>query len=344
MDVRLAMAGVVLIVLAVLLAPLPFQEVTPANQTTPQPQAQALEDRMREKGPIEITVRQAALIENPLDEEVRGYVYMAVPVNCSHQESYLASAPAGTIVHFDDEGNPFLVIELVLGPKEVTWVNVTLKVRLKPYVIDWAAEKRVWPPLNVTLLYTGRTRYWDTSNSTLRELARDIAGSDHDPVLIAKSLASWISTHLEYHVRFDRLGSNRAVKAGFAEMYVYGDCTEVADVYVTLARILGLPARTAYGMMRLKESEDVYWANFTSQDFTAWTGHVWPQVYISPWGWVDVEMLEGSTPKVGDYSWRHVIYGFESRKFMGSDFLGAFCRTSFGSEPLYLEVEFSPGW
>lgn len=342
MDVRLAMAGVILIVLSVLVAPLPFQEVTPTNQTSSQPQM--LEDRMREKGPIEVTVTQAALIENPLDEEVRGYIYMAVPVNCSHQESYLASAPPDTVIQYDDEGNPFLVVELVLGPREVTWVNVTVRVRLKPYVIDWIAERRVWPPLNVTLLYTGRTRYWDTYNLTLRQLARDIAGGEDDPVLVAKSLASWITTHLEYHVRFDRLGSNRAVKAGLAKLYVYGDCTEVADVYVTLSRILGLPARTAYGMMRLKESEDVYWANFTSRDFTTWTGHVWPQVYIPPWGWVDIEMLEGGTPKVGDYSWRHVVYGFESRKFMGSDFLGAFCRTSFGSEPLYLEVKFSPGW
>jgi len=347
LDVRLAMLGLALVALAVAAAPAvppsagpgPFpSETTPSPPTSPKPAA----DRLVEKEPLEVTIRQAALIENPLEEGVRGYVYMAIPINSSHQEAYLSEAPPGTSIQVDDEGNPFLVIEVELGPSERSWVNVTVRVRLRPYRVDWIASERRWPPLNVTNLYTGRTTYWDTANETLRDLAGEIASGEDDPYLIVRSLSSWISGHLDYHVRFDRLGSDRAVKLGRAGPYVYGDCTEVADVFVTLARILGVPSRTSYGMMRLRPSA-TYWANFTSLDYREWTGHVWPQVYIHPIGWVDVEMLEGGAPRVGDYSWRHVAYGIEARKFMGSDFLGAFCRTSFGSEPLYLEVTISEG-
>jgi len=341
------MLGLAMVALAVALAPVgPQRQVpgaTPGATEAPPTPVEAQADKIRERDPIEVTVRQAALIENPLNESVTGYVYMSIPVNGSHQESYLADAPPGTTVQVDDEGNPYLVIEMELGPGERTWVNVTVKVRLRPYVVSWVAPRRQWPPLNVTTLYTGRTTFWDTYNETLRLLAYDIAGSDDDPYLIVKSLAHWVSGHLDYNVRFDRLGSDSAVRQGRTGLYVYGDCTEVADVFVTLARILGVPSRTAYGVMRLRPSA-TYWANLTSHDYREWTGHVWPQVYIEPLGWVDVEMLEGGAPKVGDYSWRHVVYGIEARKFMGSDFLGAFCRTSFGSEPLYLEVTISEGW
>ena len=71
-----------------------------------------------------------------------------------------------------------------------------------------------------------------------------------------------------------------------------------------------------------------------------WGDHMWSQVYLTSWGWVDVELLEGDVPQIGDYSNCHVIYGLEETKYYGT-VLGSTCLTSYLSLE-YAEIEYEP--
>ena len=76
LDIRLTMLGLAMVALAVALAPVgPQRQVpgaTPGATEAPPTPVEAQADKIMERDPIEVTVRQAALIENPLNESGTG--------------------------------------------------------------------------------------------------------------------------------------------------------------------------------------------------------------------------------------------------------------------------------
>jgi hypothetical protein len=242
----------------------------------------------------------------------------------------------------DNNNNTIAYLSFSMEPKERKWINSTFRVVVKSYKINFNYNIAKWPSLDISEKYTGKTLYWDTYNSTLIEFLRSIVGNDDNPVSISQKIAEKLASMIDYIPLPVRLGSDRSLVYDGGKIVLKGDCSEVADVYITLARIAGIPARMAFGFLLENMSRTVYWLNETRENFTEalphWGGHAWSQVYLRPWGWVDVELLEGFKPKLGDYSWRHIVYGTESTKFGGSE-LEDFVLPSF-SDVRYVKFEF----
>ena len=282
-------------------------------------------------------VREKALLVNKLDRVVREYVYVSIPRNTSKVYcKVLKVEPKPLRFERDEEGNVFALIFVEVEPGDELWINITYTIKVSGYKIYFRKEDALWPPLDIARVYTDDSIYWNIDNETLRNLAYKVAYSD-DPLETAEKIAKWVQDHLMYEITRGRKGSDHAIVKKGLGLAVYGDCVEVADTYVTMARILGLPARTVFGFL-LTTHEEKHWLNTSLREgmnlLTHWGGHMWVQIYVPPWGWIDVEMLEDlSQPKIGDFTNFHVPFGVEGKTFYGSGLLEFII-------PSYLELEY----
>lgn len=101
--------------------------------------------------------------------------------------------------------------------------------------------------------------------------ARLAVGSERDPTAAARLLLAWMPAHLR---RRHAPGDPDAVHAFRAQQ---GDCNEYTVLYVALARAVGLPARSAAGLVYLRGR--FYY-------------HAWPEVYLGTWVAVDPLLQE----------------------------------------------------
>lgn len=282
------------------------------------------------------------LLVNRHNFTVRDHVYLPLPQNTTYQRSFVLSIqPRPLYFARDEDGNTYAVLLVEAKPLSRLWVNASYSVTVLGYRLRSAPS--VWPPLELVRRYTSSGGYWNIYNETLITLAYRVAYAD-SPLEVARKLAEWTVRRVDYKVMFARLGSDKALVRRGLDYAIAGDCVEVTDVYVTMARILGLPARAAYGLLLTARSGRM-WLNITTmvqegdRIIEHWGGHMWPQVYLSGVGWVDVDMLDGLRPNVGIHSERHILFGVEETKFYGSA-LSSVCTPSMLSL-LYVEYEYS---
>lgn len=99
-----------------------------------------------------------------------------------------------------------------------------------------------------------------TEESVVKQ-AREIAGDDKDAWSVARKLADWTHTNLQW--RFVAVADAKATLASRE-----ADCSEFSQLFVSMARSLGLPARMVTGMA------------YSGRSFG---GHAWVEVWIGRW-------------------------------------------------------------
>jgi len=105
------------------------------------------------------------------------------------------------------------------------------------------------------------------------ERARQIADGSTDPVVVARRLSDWVHGVLEKDITLSIPSAVQVLEAG------RGDCNEHTVLFVALARALGLPARTAVGLVHVRG---------------AFYYHAWPEVWLG--AWVPVDPTLGQVP------------------------------------------------
>ncbi|MEM2088710.1 MAG: transglutaminase-like domain-containing protein [Thermoproteota archaeon] len=276
---------------------------------------------------------QSFFLMNPSNNAVVDLVYMWLPVNASNQFVKLISTSLTPLYRKSSEdGVVILVYNISLPAGGTLWLNVTLQLTVEEYRLTM--ENTPWLNYSQVKENTGGKRYWAVENQTYISIAREIGFNARDPISASKSIGEWILDHLDYQPMWRR-GAEQALIIENGRLTVFGDCEEVADVFVTLARILGIRSRVAHGIYLL-EDEDVVtmWMRRIGSDFELsdnWGGHAWPQIYVSQVGWVDVELLEYGIVKIGDFSKYHVKYDFEEKSFLGSTMM--YCQA------MYIETD-----
>jgi transglutaminase-like putative cysteine protease len=111
-----------------------------------------------------------------------------------------------------------------------------------------------------------------SSDPRIIAAARRIAGAETDPVVVARLLNDWVYRTVRKDVTLSVPSALQVLDAR------QGDCNEHTVLYVALARSLGLPARTAVGLVHIRGS--FYY-------------HAWPEVWLGEWVAVD--------PTLGQY-------------------------------------------
>jgi hypothetical protein len=89
---------------------------------------------------------------------------------------------------------------------------------------------------------------------------------EHDPAIVARQLNAWVFRALRKRVMFGVPNALEVLKSRV------GDCNEHTQLYVAMARAIGLPARIAAGLAYV-DGKFYY--------------HAWPEVYINDWVAVD---------------------------------------------------------
>ena len=120
-------------------------------------------------------------------------------------------------------------------------------------------------------------------------LAERIRGETRNPRVAAERLVRWVHDSLEKRISFSIPSATQVLRARA------GDCNEHAQLYVALARAMGIPARTAAGLAYV--GGKFYY-------------HAWPEVFLGDW--VAVDPTFGQFPADAAHL-RFVIGGFSKQ-------------------------------
>jgi transglutaminase-like putative cysteine protease len=101
---------------------------------------------------------------------------------------------------------------------------------------------------------------------TAEEMARWRRGGNNDPLRITERLTIEVNRFLDKEITFSIPNALQVLESG------QGDCNEHTVLFVALARALGLPARTAVGLVYVND---------------AFFYHAWPEVWLGQWVAVD---------------------------------------------------------
>jgi transglutaminase-like putative cysteine protease len=110
----------------------------------------------------------------------------------------------------------------------------------------------------------------------IRNLAREIIGSETNPMLQAKAFYDWIGGNVFYS--FAREYSTLTNISDYCLSHRYGDCGQEALLFITLCRSQGIPARWQTGWNTFPGFKDI---------------HDWTEIYLAPYGWVPVDPWAG---------------------------------------------------
>ncbi len=134
----------------------------------------------------------------------------------------------------------------------------------------------------------------ELGDKTVAAQAREIAGTDRDAWSVARKLADWTFKNLKWK-RVD--GASAASTLATRE----ADCLEFSELFVAMARTLGLPARIVSGLAHTGGS---------------FGGHAWVEVWVGEWveldptwgtNFVDATHIRSASSELLTYSALNVI-------------------------------------
>jgi transglutaminase-like putative cysteine protease len=140
------------------------------------------------------------------------------------------------------------------------------------WALPWTAPPGI-PPADLAGSLAA-TPLVQSDDPRIMEAARAIVGGETDPTAVARLLNRWVYDTLEKNVTLSLPSALQVLAAR------EGDCNEHTVLYVALARSLGLPARTAAGLVHV--GERFYY-------------HAWPEVWLDD-RWVAVDPTLGQFP------------------------------------------------
>ena len=105
-----------------------------------------------------------------------------------------------------------------------------------------------------------------STDPAITALGRRIAGGETDPRVVAERLNRWVYDSLKKRITVGVPNATQVLRTRS------GDCNEHTQLYIALARSLGLPARAAAGLALVRGK--FYY-------------HAWPEVYLGNWVAVD---------------------------------------------------------
>lgn len=110
----------------------------------------------------------------------------------------------------------------------------------------------------------------------LRALAADICAGESDPLRRARRIYDYVTTRVRYS--FMREYFLLPPIAEYAALGLKGDCGVQSLLFITLCRIMGIPAR---------------WQSGLSSDLSEAGCHDWAQFYAEGWGWLFADCSYG---------------------------------------------------
>lgn len=139
--------------------------------------------------------------------------------------------------------------------------------------------------------------YVNNDDPRVRELARRAVGSETDPWKKAQRVARWVFQHMhsDYEVGFDT--------AEHVARTLEGDCTEHSVLAAAMCKAVGIPSRTAIGLVYFEKKSP-------PKQGPVLGFHMWAEVWINgQWRGIDPTMgspVGAGHLKITDHSWYRI--------------------------------------
>ncbi len=141
--------------------------------------------------------------------------------------------------------------------------------------------------------YTGEQAPHILFTPFMRMLAAEIAGDETDPLRLARRVYDYICAHVRYSYVRDYLLIDNIPE--FVLTNGYGDCGTMALAFITLCRVLGIPAKWQSGSACYPDSIG---------------SHDWAMFYVAPYGWLYCDPSYGvGAAKAGNEARRNHYFG-----------------------------------
>lgn len=134
---------------------------------------------------------------------------------------------------------------------------------------------------SIVLEYTQPTEFIDI-NSKIEKKAHEIIGTEDDLYEVVFKVADWTNNNIEYNL--STLTAEAVQPSSWVLENREGVCDEMTNLFISLLRSVGIPARFVSGMV------------YTNVDHS-WGPHGWAEVYIPEVGWVPFDVT------FGEYGW-----------------------------------------
>jgi len=201
-------------------------------------------------------------------------------------------SPAPEEIRVDEDGN--YLAKYLLAPEEELSVDFSGKAVLSyPEKADFPVGMRGDIPLDLVERYTTGQNYWEVESGRIKEKVQALTRPERTVAENARSIYEYVVAHLVYNAArvggdFERLGAVAALDSRDQAL-----CVEYADLFVTLCRAAGIPARVIDGFA-YNDDPELFSA---SGDVL----HSWAEVYLPGVGWWPVDPTWGSTTGGADY-------------------------------------------
>lgn len=233
---------------------------------------------MKEKGGR--AFRYRVRMSLTVDEEAqrpnqRIRVWLPMPARCAEQSDIVLHASSEN-VYLSGGKQPTAFFEEIYTPG-------------KEYFVEFSYTHRVpWFDLRTADVCSEQPKFYGEEmlphiqfTPTLRALAEDLRGDEKNPLLIARRIYDYITTHVKYSYMREYLLMENISE--FCAVNRRGDCGVQALLFITLCRILGIPARWQSGNA-VKPGGSV-------------GSHDWAMFYVAPWGWLYADPSYGGGAK-----------------------------------------------
>ncbi len=215
--------------------------------------------------------------DNPRADFIMGELYLFPQVTETQSVSNINynSNPNADIKVMDDK----VVYKWV---KPMTSISFSYKSNVKTSNNIPKVDKKIEFPLKNLdpdyVIYTEPTEYIDI-NSDIRKKAKELVSGEDDYYDALFNIADWVRTNIEYNL------STVTVEAVQKSSWVYknreGVCDEITNLFISMARSVGIPARFVSGVA------------YTTQEESNWGNHGWAEVYFPGYGWVPFDVTYG---------------------------------------------------
>lgn len=162
---------------------------------------------------------------------------------------------------------------------------------------NFGSQKASEIPPELINRYTKPQKYWEVDNIEIKSAMEKLIDPQLSVFENVSEIYKFVVTILSYNKEklsspsFSRLGAVAALSTPRQAV-----CMEYTDLFITLSRAAGIPAREVDGFAYTEESQRPLSFATSGRDVL----HTWPQVFIPGNGWVMVDPTWGSTAK-SDY-------------------------------------------
>jgi hypothetical protein len=141
-------------------------------------------------------------------------------------------------------------------------------------------------------LYCNKSEtFFDITDTNLISLSNDLVNPEDNPVQKARKIYDWITENILYEVQNEEKG------ASWAYSNRKGDCSEYADLMITLLRIQNIPARKVLGFVVTPEVQkipkigdyftyDLTYDGSSTNKTSNLTQHAWLEYFVPNIGWI----------------------------------------------------------